>query len=117
MRVREILVIASLSLLDSACSDVYGYVPRDMVNKFGTLAIIDAGVIVSTDKTLADHLVSYQTGKNCSTVRTEQGRTYCVEDEPNPVATVHCYPTLGDVTCYAEPEPARNLEERVGFAR
>ena len=114
MRATRIIAIASLSVLAAACSDIYGYVPRDLVNKVGTYNIISTGVTMATDKTVTDHLVSLRSGKDCSTVRIEQGRTYCREDEPNPVANVYCYETIGNVTCYAEPDPSRADNQHLG---
>jgi len=77
-------------------------------------AITDWAAVGITDKTLEDHAVSAYSGKNCSTVRTNQGRTYCEEDEKNPQAQVHCYPTLGKVTCYKKADPYKDNQQRVG---
>lgn len=116
MRAHQIILVTSMAVLVSACSEFYSMVPRPLIKTVGNLSIVSAGVTMATDKTLADHLVSYNSGKDCSTVRSEQGRTYCKEDEPNPAPTVTCYQTLGDVTCYSEPDPSRSLSERVGSA-
>ena len=78
------------------------------------LAVLDAGTVVTTDKSTVDHAVSFFSGKNCSTVRLEAGRTYCVEDELNPTPAVHCYRTLGEVTCYSRRDPFRNGRGEVG---
>lgn len=114
MRARQILMIAGITLLVSACSEFYSIAPRSLVKTAGNVNMISTGVTMATDKTLMDHIVSYRSGKDCSTVRKELGRTYCVEDEPNPIPAVHCYPSLGDVTCYANPDPNRSLQSRVG---
>jgi len=117
MRAQHIILIASLAVLVSACSDFYSMAPRSTLKAVGNLSIVSTGLTMATDKTLTDHLVSYNTGKDCSTLRIEQGRTYCKEDEPNPVASVSCYPSIGDVTCYSEPNPARKPDERLGTRR
>lgn len=114
MRARTVILSAAVMVLVSACSNIYGYVSRPQVNKIGTLSAISVATTMGTGKTLTDHAVSLYTNKDCSTVRSEQGRTYCREDEPNPAPTVQCYPTIGDVTCYAVPETTRSLDERVG---
>ncbi|MDV7340266.1 hypothetical protein RYZ26_11715 [Terasakiella sp. A23] len=64
----------------------------------------DAISAVATDKTISDHLVSYVSRKDCSTVRTELGLSYCKEDDPRmqKQAKTHCYRELGKVTCYEE---------------
>ncbi|MEQ8194325.1 MAG: hypothetical protein RIB59_07530 [Rhodospirillales bacterium] len=60
----------------------------------------------STGKTIPDHIVSYSSGKDCSTVRYNNGLTYCKEDEKDLKQTgLYCYPTLGAATCYDRPNP------------
>ena len=70
--------------------------------------------ILGTDKTIADHVVSIGSGKNCSTVRRERGLHYCEEDEPTVVPNVYCYRTLARVTCYDRPDPHRGASRRLG---
>ncbi len=64
----------------------------------------DAISAVATDKTIGDHLVSYASRKDCSTVRQELGLSYCKEDDPRleKQAKTHCYRELGKVTCYED---------------
>ncbi|CCQ74075.1 hypothetical protein [Magnetospira sp. QH-2] len=75
---------------------------------------LEAGTVMVTDKTFGDHIVSWAAGKDCSTVRWEQGRTYCKEDEPRPEPAVFCYQSLGDVVCYDRPDPHNNAHQKVG---
>ena len=70
--------------------------------------------IVGTEKTIADHVVSLGSGKNCSTVRRERGLHYCEEDTPNVKPDVYCYKTLARVTCYNRPDPFINGSKRLG---
>lgn len=114
MRAAKWIGLGVITVLMSACGDIYTVAPRGLLKAAGNVNIVSTGVTMATDKTLSDHLVSYQSGKDCSTVRLEQGRTYCKEDEPNPIPDVHCYRTLADVTCYREPDPKRSLDERIG---
>ena len=74
----------------------------------------DALTVVSTDKTIVDHFVSISSGKNCSTIRREQGLHYCEEDEPEVKPRIYCYKTLGRVTCYDRPDPHANGVQKVG---
>jgi hypothetical protein len=83
----------------------------------GCVAAIGAGTVAATDKTPVDHLVSLVTGKDCSVVRQNRGLTYCAEDEVTPPVTVHCYPTLGEVSCYAEPDPFPGGQRELGSAQ
>ncbi|MGY9002301.1 MAG: hypothetical protein ACKVG9_00660 [Rhodospirillales bacterium] len=80
------------------------------------LALSDWATVGLTEKTIEDHVVSVVSGKNCSTIRTNQGRTYCEEDEKNPEPKVHCYRTIGEVTCYDKPDPHANGHQKVDEA-
>ncbi len=71
--------------------------------------------IIGTDKTIADHVISLGSGKNCSTVRRERGLHYCEEDEPEAKAQVYCYNTLARVTCYGKPDPHQSGARRLGI--
>ena len=66
---------------------------------------VDGASVLSTGKTVGDHIVSFTTGKNCSTVRKNIGQHYCEEDHVEVPEEVFCYNTLGDVSCYALPAP------------
>lgn len=87
------------------------------MSTIGNIFPIDTALVMTTDKTIADHAVSAASGKDCKTTRQEQGRTYCVEDEPNPAPTVACYNTIGDVTCYSQPDASVPKEKIVGSAK
>lgn len=78
----------------------------------GCAAAIGAGAIAATGKNPVDHLYSLVSGKDCSLVRKQRGLTYCVEDELVIETAVHCYPTLGEATCYraADPYPGAQRE-------
>ncbi|MBL4747979.1 MAG: hypothetical protein JKY17_04140 [Magnetovibrio sp.] len=108
------VALLAFGLMLSACSNFYSIAPRSVLKTTGNLSIISTALTMGTKKTLADHIVSFQTGKDCSTVREEKGRTYCVEDEPNPIPKVTCYRTLGDVMCYSKPEASRQPGEAIG---
>ncbi|PCI40332.1 MAG: hypothetical protein COB46_07025 [Rhodospirillaceae bacterium] len=101
----RIVALLTFSLFLSACSEFYSIVPRDVLKTVGNASIISTGLVMGTDKTIMDHIQSYRSGKDCSTVRTEKGRTYCREDEPNPIPKVTCYRTLADVMCYEVADP------------
>jgi len=78
------------------------------------IAAIEGASAVGTGKTFSDHLVSYASGKDCSTVRSNSGRTYCRENEPNPTAKVWCYRTLGKPVCYNRPDPFSGNQRKIG---
>jgi hypothetical protein len=94
---RFLPVLASVVLVLAGCAGA-GFVP-------GAAQLEGASVVV-TEKPFTDHIVSFFSGKNCSTIRREKGLTYCEEDEMQPGATkVYCYRALGGVTCYDRPDP------------
>lgn len=101
---RSVLVVIAASLLAGGC----GITPP------GVTYPIEGGSVMATDKTVADHIVSWTSGKDCSSVRWEQGKTYCKEDEVRVEPAVFCYRSLGDVTCYDRPDPHDNRHQRVG---
>ena len=78
------------------------------------LAGAETASTVVTGERLSDHVVSFASGKTCSTKRTRRGLTYCVEDEVIPNPNVHCYPTLGQVTCYDRDDPFGDGQQKVG---
>jgi hypothetical protein len=80
----------------------------------GCVAAVGAGTVAATDKTPVDHIVSLVTRKDCSIVRQHRGLTYCVEDEVTPPVRVHCYPTIGEVSCYGEPDPFPGHQRELG---
>ena len=73
------------------------------------LALLDGASVMTTDKTLGDHIVSITSNKDCSTYRknTSASGVYCREDEVQPTPKVHCYQTLGSVSCYEQPDKTR----------
>ena len=75
---------------------------------------LEGAAVLSTGKTISDHIVSFSTGKNCSTVRKNIGQHYCEEDEVENPDEVFCYNTLGNVTCYASPAPHGETQRHLG---
>jgi hypothetical protein len=78
------------------------------------LAAAEGLTVIGTDKTIGDHIVSYQRGKNCSTIRVQTGRTYCEEDERVGLEEIYCYRTLGQINCYQKPMPYGDKYQAVG---
>ncbi|MFQ5763639.1 MAG: hypothetical protein ACE5GT_01810 [Rhodospirillales bacterium] len=78
------------------------------------VAEVQGAFVVGTDKTIEDHIISWTSGKDCSSVRKEQGLTYCVEDEPTVTPNVYCYKTLGSVDCFDRPDPHKGRHQKIG---
>lgn len=102
--VGRVILLASLALTLAACSPavVGGVVAADVVT------------LNTTRKTLADHVVSSATGQNCSTISMQETGVYCPQELVVDRSGVHCYRTLGDVECYAIPDPYRNHNQQLG---
>lgn len=96
------LFILALAAFLSACSP---YLP---------IAAYEGASAVGSGKTISDHVVSFASGKNCSTIRSNTGRTYCEEDEPNPTPKVWCYRTIGKAVCYDRPDPYQGNQRKMG---
>ncbi|MFL5286082.1 MAG: hypothetical protein ACJ8AW_35160 [Rhodopila sp.] len=62
-----------------------------------------AGSVAVLGRTPADAVVSLVSGKDCSAVRLEQGKTYCKPTEPPPPVPQFCTRSLGVVDCWSEP--------------
>jgi len=97
------LFAAIVVLILGACSAV-----------FPPAAAVEGVSAVSTGKTFSDHFVSLASGKNCSTVRSNTGRTYCKENERNPTPKVWCYRTIGKPVCYDRPDPYQGNQRKMG---
>lgn len=78
------------------------------------IAAVEGVSAVATGKPLSDHVVSYYSGKNCSSVRKSTGRSYCEEEELNPTPRVWCYRSLGSINCYDRPDPYGGNQRKVG---
>lgn len=89
------LLLLSLLLL-AGCS------PTD-----GMVVTVGAGVgvisIVTIQRSPLDALYSLVTGRDCSIVRLDQGKTYCRPVEPPPETPEYCTRGLGSVNCWQDP--------------
>jgi hypothetical protein len=63
-------------------------------------------------RAIPDLVYSGVSGRDCSVVRLEQGKTYCKEAEPPPAAPPICTRSLGDVDCWSNPEALNDLPVR-----
>jgi hypothetical protein len=48
-----------------------------LLNGCAVSTAISSGVYVATDKTITDHVMSYNTGMDCQTVRVFENQTVC----------------------------------------
>ncbi len=74
--------------------------------------------LAHTKKTVGDHFNTWAFDKDCSTLRFVEGEEYCKEFEEEEAAvpqeqTLHCYRTLGGVSCYRQPDKSSSLQTKV----
>jgi hypothetical protein len=69
----------------------------------GTTVGVMAGSVAVIGRTPFDALWSLATGRDCSVVHLDQGKTYCRLPEPPPEAQPYCTRSLGVVDCWADP--------------
>ncbi len=86
-----------------------------------TQAMMTGASLVSlahTKKTLGDHFNTWAFDKDCSTLQYVNGKEYCTEFEDEeakmpPEKVLHCYRTLGGVSCYREPDKSASAQTKV----
>jgi hypothetical protein len=71
------------------------------------VAIVGVGAnvasIAAIQRSPADAVYSWWTGRDCSVVRLDEGKTYCRPVEPPPEPPVFCTRSLGSVDCWRDP--------------
>ena len=78
------------------------------------IMVMDGMTVVTTGKTISDHIVSFASNKNCSTVRRQTGQNFCEEDDVSAPEELYCYNSLGNVNCFASPQPYGQSPTTVG---
>lgn len=59
--------------------------------------------VAAIQRTPADALYSWWTGRDCSAVRLDQGKRYCRTEEPKPEPPPYCTRSLASVNCWQDP--------------
>jgi hypothetical protein len=98
---RRILLLCVLGL--ASCG-----VDQNLAAVVGGAAVI--GSVTTFGKSPPDIVYSAATGKDCSVVRLDQGKSYCRPIEPKPQAPPFCTRSLGVPDCWQDPPVV--LEER-----
>ena len=88
----------------------------------GALVGVSLVSLIHTDKTLSDHVVSSIEDKDCSVLHVVDKEPYCqdkagTENDPDAnnsvaLARSYCYRTLGQISCYRQPDAMAS-----GYAR
>jgi hypothetical protein len=102
-RVMSLLLVLSLVLL-SRCAPV---TPVDAAIE--VVGAVTIGSVATIGRTPLDAAYSMITGKDCSLVRMDQGKTYCRPTELLPATLPYCTRSLGVVDCWQDPAAVPNL--------
>lgn len=73
------------------------------------VAAVTVGSVTIIGRTPIDAAHSLVTGKDCSMVRLDQGKTYCRPIEPPPDPQPYCTRSLAVVDCWMDPAAVPNL--------
>jgi hypothetical protein len=90
------VMLLVLAILLTGC----GIGPEQAVSVVGGVTV---GSIAVMHRTLFDALYSTLTGKDCSVVYLDIGKTYCKPAEPPPEPPPYCTRSLGAVDCWKDP--------------
>jgi hypothetical protein len=72
------------------------------------------GSIAVIQRSPVDALYSIVSGKDCSIVRLDQGKSYCKPVEPPPEQQPYCTRSLGVVDCWRDPASLPDHPPQVG---
>ena len=74
----------------------------------GAVAGIGAGAnlvaLTTIHRTIPDAIVSLALNRNCSLARLDAGKTYCHSPSPRDPPQPYCTQTLGQITCWSDPQ-------------
>ncbi len=100
---RDILVLLLLA--------GYGLTPEQAA----TVGVAGAvGSIALIQRSPFDAIYSVISGRDCSIVRRDAGKSYCKPIEPPPEQQPYCTRSLGVVDCWADPAKLPNRPPQVG---
>jgi hypothetical protein len=72
------------------------------------------GSIAVIQRSPFDAVYSVLSGRDCSIVRLDAGKSYCKPIEPPPEPQPYCTRSLGVVDCWADPAKDPNIGRQVG---
>jgi hypothetical protein len=87
-----------------------GMTPEGLTTVVGGVGV---GSIAVIHRSPFDAVWSVLTGKDCSVVRLDQGKTYCRPVEPPPPPPPYCTRSLGVVDCWADPSKVPGIGPNV----
>jgi hypothetical protein len=63
----------------------------------------NVGTVATIQRSPGDAVYSLVTGRDCSVVRLDEGKSYCRPVEPLPEPPAYCTRSLGSVDCWQDP--------------
>lgn len=116
--IRRLAPLAGILLL-SGCAffgrdGIEGEIAR--VGDANLLLNLEVLSVINTKKTMGDHLATWITGKDCSTIRAQREGAWCVDwpGPPPPRQQVYCYASIARPSCYSQPYNEGN-DRLIGF--
>jgi hypothetical protein len=100
---RALSPLLLLPVLLTGCGTVTPMIGAELVGA------VTVGSVAAIGRTPVDAAYSLITGKDCSLVRLDEGKTYCRPIEPLPDAPPYCTRSLGVVDCWQDPAAVPNL--------
>jgi hypothetical protein len=116
--IRHIAPLAALLLL-SGCAFVGREGIETEITAAGDMHIfanLELLSVINTKKTMGDHVATWVTGKDCSTIRAQREGVWCVDwpSPPPPPQQVYCYASLAKPSCFSQPYNEGN-DRLIGF--
>ena len=87
-----------------ACAGLLAGCGISFVEPAGAFAAASVAAIPVFGRSVPDMLYSGITGKDCSMVRLDQGKSYCRRPDPPIETPPFCTRSLGSVECWTNPE-------------
>ena len=74
------------------------------VDATGALVGVNVASVAVFQRAIPDLVISAVTGKDCSVVRLDQGKSYCATQQAPPPRPPYCTRGLATVDCWIDPE-------------
>ena len=87
-----------------------------LVEPAGALLAASVASIPAFGRSLPDVVYSGLTGRECSVVRLEQGKSYCRPTDPPIETPPFCTRSLGNVDCWTNPEAFAQPQRQIADA-
>lgn len=93
----RLLVLAAAALGPGGCA-------TSLIEPAGAFGAASAAAVPVFGRSIPDMVYSAITGKDCSVVRLDQGKSYCRQMDPPIAPAPFCTRSLGTIDCWANPD-------------